>query len=380
MKEEVTLMRLKKCYILAAIGFLLLLLYYGTCDDQPTKSHSDGKSIRGAEKSRSSSEAREVEVLWRDVYSVDVKGDIIFVGAYKAGLLTLDISHRFRQKKVNIRNVSGVKVWGDRAYGMGQDFLSVLDISNPRQPRLIGQGQLKGISAVRQGAMNRHWLYLACGEQGLKVVDVAKPNTPKVVGEVPPTPPGPDYSAGPKPKTEGIAVLSNIAYLLDDNGALRVMDMSNPASPQLVRRLDVSVGWGRLLRRGRTLFAAGSANEAIFEVLDLTNMRAPRKAGFWKGRRRSKVDAFTVQGDFAYLADSSHVEGGSPQIGLHVLDISDIKSPKEVHFFDMSYMVKGKPRTDVHFYDIAVSSKYAYIAAGHAGLRILDLSPFIPQS
>lgn len=290
------------------------------------------------------------------------------------------MSHQFRQKKVNVRNVSGVKVGGDRAYSIGQGFLSVLDISNPRQPRLIGQGQLKGISAIRQVAINRNWLYLACGERGLKVVDVSKPNTPKMVGEVPPTPPGPDYSAGPKPKTEGIAVLINTAYLLDDNGALRVVDMSNPASPQLVGRWDTSVGWGRLLRREHTLFAAGFANKAVFEVFDLTDPQTPQRVGSWKSASHTQIDAFTVQGNFAYLADSSHVEGGSPQIGLHVLDISDLKLPKEVGFFDMSYIVKGQSRTDLHFYDIAVSGKYAYIAAGRAGLRILNISPFIPQS
>jgi len=109
------------------------------------------------------------------------------------------------------------------AYGAG---LRVVDVSTPSNPTVVGDcdtgGDARGV-AVAGG-----YAYLAVGDAGLCVVDILTPTTPTQVG-VCDTPEG----------SEGVAVAGGYAYIAEGyDGDLQVVNVSDPTNPTLVGSYD----------------------------------------------------------------------------------------------------------------------------------------------
>ena len=113
----------------------------------------------------------------------------------------------------------------------------------------------------------------------------------------------------------GVAVSGSYAYVADTDAGLRVIDISNPASPTEVASCDTpGSAWG-----------------------------------------------VAVSGSYAYVADTDS--------GLRIIDISNPASPTEV----------GSCDTAGYVWDVAVSGSYAYVADDTYGLRVIDISnPALP--
>ncbi len=67
----------------------------------------------------------------------------------------------------------------------------------------------------------------------------------------------------------------------------------------------------------------------------------------------SLVEDVAISGNYGYVANGHD--------GLHIIDISNLASPSEVGFFDTGDMVKG----------VAISVNHVYVANGNVGLYIL---------
>jgi hypothetical protein len=76
-------------------------------------------------------------------------------------------------------------------------------------------------------AVQGDYAYVAIRRSGLEVIDIADPANPQIVGSVD----TPGYSVG-------VAVLDSHAYLADRSAGMQVIDVTDPAEPKLVGSLD----------------------------------------------------------------------------------------------------------------------------------------------
>jgi hypothetical protein len=72
-------------------------------------------------------------------------------------------------------------------------------------------------------AVSGSYAYIADNSSGLRIVDISNPANPQIVGFV--ITPGDAW---------GVAVSGIYAYVADEYAGLQVVDISNPASPQIV--------------------------------------------------------------------------------------------------------------------------------------------------
>jgi len=111
-----------------------------------------------------------------------------------------------------------VAVAGGYAYLGTGTVLSVLDVSDPGEPRLIGKTETGG--RVLQIVLQGNRAYLATGPQGLRIFDVSNRTTPKLQAVWP--------TRGSVTK---INIWGNIAYLAESGQGVRAIDVSTPGVP-----------------------------------------------------------------------------------------------------------------------------------------------------
>ena len=76
-------------------------------------------------------------------------------------------------------------------------------------------------------ALSGNYAYVATDNGGLQVIDITNPASPQIVGSRD-TPDG----------ARGVAVSATYAYVADWDSGLQVIDIANPANPQIVGSVD----------------------------------------------------------------------------------------------------------------------------------------------
>lgn len=114
--------------------------------------------------------------------------------------------------------ITDITVVGNKAYINEGSSLTILDISQPATPHVLGK--TRSLSAFITGIVVRGDLaYVTAGDAGLNIFDVSNPADPFRVGFY---------------DTPGIAndvyVSGVYAYIADDDQGLRVVDITNPTT------------------------------------------------------------------------------------------------------------------------------------------------------
>ena len=232
---------------------------------------------------------------------------------------------------------------------LGGPRLDIIDITDADAPIRVGSYRTggEGIQVAPSGRLAA----IANGEPGLLIVDVGDPANPRRVG-------GLDGMGD----AWGISVSGNFAYVADlywsgtqaqVSGALRIVDISDPASPRLT---------GKHQTRGpaRSVFLVGHfayvGTDMGMEVFDVSDPTEPKSLGI-HGRGSRGI----VLGDRAIL-------GGSG--GLQILDVANPAAPTRLGASSVSGNL-----------GVVAAGQYAY-AAGYTGLTILDLSvpAYLPRA
>ena len=248
---------------------------------------------------------------------------------------------------------NAVAVSGNRAYmGMGTSLL-ILDISQPSNPRQLGQVVLPDIYGVQGVAVSGNYAYVADYDAGLQIIDVSNPSAPVCVG---------GYN------TSGIArcvvVSGNYAYVADGSAGLQIIDISNPVTP-------VRVGGYNTRDYAKDVAVlnhyAYIADGSGLQIIDISNSAAPVPMGGCYDFISGYICGVAVSGNHAYLSFGNTVFWVPS--GLAVIDITNPTSPVCV----------GGYTTNSYARDVAVSGNYAYVADDSAGLQIIDVSnPALP--
>jgi len=241
-----------------------------------------------------------------------------------------------------------VTVRDDLAYVVvsknGGSYLEIINVASPSVSYRVGGFRTSG-------QLDRVWLagdyaYIADGEPGLVVVDVSNPANPRRAGGL----------DGMGDATD-VVVSGNYAYVADrywngtqsqPYGALRIVDISDPASPKLVGKHQTAGTidtFPAIFLVGSTAWVQGDSALQLFDVSD--PVHPIHIADYGRGARGVSV------GNRAYLVGHQ---------GLQIIDVGNPTSPQR-----LGGWVSGSGA-----HDVAVSGRYAYLL-GYAGLTVLDL-------
>ena len=156
------------------------------------------------------------------------------------------------------------------------------------------------------------------------------------------------------------------AYVRVGGGQYRILNVSDPTSPTLVTETDVPLT-GVVSTCGNYLYASNFDRRDI-TVVDISDPTNPIRIGSapydWSGR--SRID-MKVSGDYLYFLTWYYYNDNDldPRVVLDILDISDPISPIKVGSYET---------TDYPAENLVASNNYVYISVSGDGLHILDVS------
>ncbi len=227
------------------------------------------------------------------------------------------------------------------AYLLGDDALTVVDVSNPAQP------VVRGSCAVESGwawdvAVEGDHAYVSV-DSGLKVVDVSDPTTPAVVGQYPTA----RWSLA-------VTARDDLVYVLSESGGLLLIDVSLPYSPTLVSTCSMSGAAyaGDLVLVDDLLYVPGG-NSALV-IVDVQDPHAPTILSQYS--TPLDVRGVAVVGNTAYVQDVFN--------GVYVLDVTDPTAPVLLDQIDVGVQVGG----------IAVLGDYLCVIMSDIRVNVINIA------
>ena len=284
--------------------------------------------------------------------------------ARDAGLEIWDVSQSGKWRLIGqvstIGSVSNMSVVNGYVYVQacmsGQESLHVVDVQNPGRPVAIGQCQNCAASAnglVVKGG----YAYLGIWEFGLQIVDVRDPSDLHRLGSL-------------KLGEPGLAGVYDVAFLGDryvgmviEDRSLRVVDVTNPASPRQAASLKVQAGgYHQIVEVDRIAYvAAGACGESgcqgQLKIIDIADPTAPRLMGSLDVPGATDV---AIAGSYAYVpTELCYYTYPSCSSELWVIDVTNPTRPRQLSTLTMPVGAR----------DVAVGGKYVYW-----GQRIIDVT------
>lgn len=245
-----------------------------------------------------------------------------------------------------------LQVSGALAFVVDETGLSLIDISDPAAPAIVGQYSKMNATRV---AVAGSVAYLACWG-AFDVVDISDPAAPRQLASVSLQ----DNGFHEPPAT---VVLDGSRAYVDgaDQNTLMVFDVSDPASPKLLGSQGSKFSV-ELHMFGSALYSCSyqpSGWIPSIRIVDPLSGWSPLSAGT-VALPSAAWDVESV-GTIAYVADGS--------AGLHVVNIENMAAPQEIGSVALPGIAKG----------LTVQENLAYVAAGAGGLQIIDVSdPALP--
>ncbi len=233
--------------------------------------------------------------------------------------------------------------------------LQIIDPTRSTATSLVGFSEPKYANDVK---VQNDVAYVADETSGLVTLDVSVPATPVELGRLD------DFWGG-----HVISVVDNLAYLGAYNLVVTV-DVSDPSAPERLGQIALRGGVGDIVvRDGLAYVALGYSPEQAcagvgdgLSIVVISIPAAPVEIGFLQ--ISSDGMGLDVQGVVAYLVGW--------RAGVHTIDVSDPYAPALLGRYDVG---------DDWAYDVAVDGGYAYVGYGSRGFEVLDVrDPRQPRS
>lgn len=237
-------------------------------------------------------------------------------------------------------NNYGVKSFGDVMYVMSYGGISVMDISDPAAPFLVGEYPDAGTSF--RMAIDGSLGYVSEGSNttwhGLEVVDLGMPTAPT-------------HHAGLPTGWEcyDVALAGDFALTTVERTGLFVADRGNPAGAPRAGWLDMATAL-EVAVAGRYAYVA-NGYPGLY-VVDLADAAAPDSVGVYDPA--APVNDVVLQGGRAYL--------GVDSAGLQIVDLADPVAP----------VLLGAVNPLGSVTALAVQGDWVYLAARDYGVQIID--------
>jgi hypothetical protein len=288
--------------------------------------------------------AGAVELPVKSVSDIDMAAGYAYLAADEAGLRIVDVSDLTHLTEVGVYQppLAGFASWPGPTR------------SGPDTPSYLYAQGARSV-AVETASDGRIYAYIAAQGAGLQIVDVSNPAAPTEVG----------FYETPGDAV-GVAVANGYAYVAAFEAGLRIIDISQPATPTEVGSLvRPDEGWFLGVTAADHfvyLAEAHCANDfgcsGFLKGVDVSNPAAPNVIWHSAGGPATRI---IVAGNYAYAV------GGR----LWPIDLTDPAQPV-FNFITLS--------DTYHWIKHAAAARgYLYLAAGEAGLWVMDGSdPAIP--
>ena len=235
----------------------------------------------------------------------------------------------------------------------------MVDARTVNDVKIRADGRL-GVLTHEDGDQTEH------GKNGVTFFDLADPAHPRVVSR---------FSTGLEPGVHNAWLEGNYAYLVVDGvgSGLRILDISDPASPRLAASFyggssflhDVYVRdglaflshWnaGLIIVDVGNGLAGGSAVNPV-EVSRLSDLGGEtHNVWYWP------------EAGYAFVGEEQFGYSKAPSGIMHVVDLSDIREPREVATYEV-------PGSTSHNYWLDEESGTLYLAWYEQGVRMLDVT------
>lgn len=235
----------------------------------------------------------------------------------------------------------------------GEAGVASYQLSATDDPELLGRIRTPG-NAMSVDVTSGKVAAVSLGENGLCALDVSNPNQPAILG----------HCAIPGDAWD-VKVSDSIAYVAAISYDLVLVDLSDPASPNVISTLPSKTGASEIVFVENTTacIADASAGLAIFDVSDPGK---PEEIARWSPGEQGFVEGLYVEDPYAYIAfgGTHHNDGSRFETGLRILDLGDRRSPAEVGRVDFPEWVEG----------VWVHKGLCLVANAHKGLRVIDVS------
>lgn len=301
------------------------------------------------------------------VESVLVRDGYAYAALGGAGLAILDVRNAARPARIGrcetAVDARHLALSGQYACLAGKAVLELVDVSNPTDPRVVGTFNNLAGTATSLAASGSH-AYVSIGnsvQSGLRVLNISNPANPQLVGSVPM-----DDSASDVEVSGGIAYVT-AAYLANGGEGLQVIGLS-PANPRRIATTGGVAFQAVEVQGGLAYLAPWDKPDLL--VMDVSDVRSPRTVGEYDitDQRAGRIQDIAVSGSHAFAAIDLENAGGS----LQVLDISRPEKPQWVGSHEFSHGSVFK---------VVLAPPYACVLAKSAsgewpggGLFVIDVS------
>jgi hypothetical protein len=293
--------------------------------------------------------------------TVTLSGDYAYVGENSSTLAILSINTPtnlvLAGSIVTAGNPHDIFVTGNRAYvAASGGGLDILDITTPSSPlRLSRMDSPWPVTGVWVANGTNGIAYTVDDQDQLEVIDVKDAYNPKLIGHYI------GYFSS-WPHANSVTVVGNYAYVAYDYMGLGIWDLTIPGKPVYLGGYDTKGIAHDVKVVGNLAYVADD-----FAGLQIINVSNPTNC-VWRGELDTGgfALAVAVAGNLAYVADFNK--------GVVAVDISNPAAPvKQTNLWDALYL------RNVNAYDVALSNQYLFVACGLDGLWAVDVSnPLLP--
>lgn len=253
-----------------------------------------------------------------------------------------------------------IDVQGNFVYVAGGYGFLILDRSQPSELQPVGSYLIEGKYiitvgfAVEQLQVDGAYAYLVDQWGFLRIVDITHPESPNARGVL---------SIEPGWSLIGTLKMAEplgpYLFLGSEKGGITVVDASNPQKPVKAATALSQEGVVALVRTGHYLYAVDKAD--VLHSFDISAPLTPRHLDAYP--LPYAIQSMAAGGEYLYIADSSGM--------LRMIHLSDPSLLHEANHIPLSASA-GKMELDE-------TGKRLYIASAGAGLHIFDLSmPLLP--
>ena len=232
-----------------------------------------------------------------------------------------------------------VSISGGHAYVGEGSSLTVVDISAPATPAVVGRIHLVG--AAEDVVVSGSHAFVASGRSGVHVVEISAPTLPQYRTTV--NTPGHAYC---------VAVEGSHLYVADGPGGLRIIDISAPATPSVAAVYSTEGPAHAVVLSGATAFVADHHQGLV--SINVTTPSSPEAYGSLA--LPAFGQALSLNGATLYLGDADG--------GVSIVNVAD----------PANMTLSGDLRLTGPVGGVAVSGTHLFAVAGNSGLEVIDVS------
>jgi hypothetical protein len=287
---------------------------------------------------------------------IKVAGGLAYIAAGGLGLQIVDVSTPTAPTIITTVDTpgvaKGVAVINDYAYVADNSSIQVIYVHTPASATIVGSVSMSAASAV---AVSGARLYVLDGAL-LKIAGITTPGSPTLLGSG-------DASGAQRLDAIGSTVFlaSSAVDPTANKGGLYVVNAADPVNPTVLTNVYGGFGSAGVAVSGSLAVASGDS--VGMKVVDISVPSAPKI----KGSLGGTIGGVALAGQYAYALLG--VSGNPAHTDLLVVDLGNPAAPA----IRAQLTLAGGA-------DIKVSGGFVYVAAGSAGLQIVNVAtPTSPQ-